>query len=62
MSSSAQGDVACTFIRCSVLEPGVRAGRGEVVSMTFGVLGSGWESVRIVVGRLVVDILKIIVR
>ena len=40
------------------MEPGVRTGKGEVVSLSFAVLGSGWESVRIMVGTSVVDMLK----
>ena len=57
-SSPAQGLVACTLIICSFVEPGVRTGKGEVVSLSFAVLGSGWESVRIMVGTSVVDMLK----
>jgi len=43
------------------VEPGAIFGMGEVVSRTLGILGSGWESVHIVDGRLMVDILKMLV-
>lgn len=36
-------------------------GRGDEVRITFGVLGSGWESVRMVAGSSAKDILDLII-
>lgn len=50
VSSPAQGEVECTWMRCSVV-PGVATGVGIVARISLGLWISGWRSALMVWGR-----------